>query len=549
MSTWKNKLFYGDNLEMLRKRVKDETVDLAYIDPPFNSKRNYNQIYNNVGNDDRAQAQAFVDTWTWNDHAIKCYEEILTNENGVQTQQSIALTSGLEKVLGKGSLFAYLVSMTVRIAEIHRALKPTGTFYLHCDPTTSHYLKLVCDALFVTRGGDFKNEITWKRTSAHSTAKRYGCNTDIIFYYTKSDDYTWNQLYTDFDYKHLSKFSRKDPDGKLWYDDNLTGAGTTSGITGEDWRGFSVRAIGRHWRTTHDELDRLAEENKIYFPPNSGFPRLKRYLEGAKGVAVQEVWDDISPINSQATERLGYPTQKPEALLERIIGASSNEGDVVLDAFCGCGTTIAVAEQLKRLWIGMDITYQSISLVLRRLEHTFGKDVLDSITITGVPRDMDSAIALAHKQDDRLRKEFEKWSVLTYTNNRAIINDKKGADQGIDGIAYFLTGKDENAKIIFQVKSGNVKRDTIATLRGDMEREQAAIAILLTLEKPTAPMLKEAKAAGRFHHESMGKNYDKIQIVTIQEIVESSKRLEIPMSMEVLRAARRKVEDKQKPLF
>lgn len=260
-------------------------------------------------------------------------------------------------------------------------------------------------------------------------------------------------------------------------------------------------------------------------------------------------WWEVSIINPAAHERLGYPTQKPEDLLERIIYTSSGESDVVLDAFCGCGTTIVVAERLKRRWIGVDITYQSISLVLRRLEHAFGSDVLDSISLNGVPRDMESAIALANKKDDRLRKEFEKWAVLTYTNNRAVINDKKGADQGIDGTAYFLTGKDENAKIIFQVKSGGVKRDDVATLRGDMEREQAAIAILITLEKPTRPMVTEAKGAGQFHHESMGKNYDKIQIVTIQDIIENNKRLEIPMSLEVLRAAQRSVEDKQKTLF
>lgn len=551
MSNWKNKLFYGDNLEMLRKRVKDETVDLAYIDPPFNSKRNYNQIYNNVGNDDRAQAQAFVDTWTWNDHAIQCYEEILANENGVQTQQSIALISGLEKVLGKGALFAYLVSMTIRIAEIHRGLKPTGSFYLHCDPTASHYLKLCCDAIFVTQGGDYRNEIIWKRTTAHGDsrqgAKHFGRVNDVILFYTKGESYTWNQLFAEYSADYLeSKYRNIEPEtGRRYQLDNITGPGGAA----KGNPSYEFLGVTRFWRYSKERMQQLYSEGRIVQPSPGAVPRYKRYLDEMSGHSLQSLWADIDPINSQAAERLGYPTQKPEALLERIIKTSSNEKDVVLDAFCGCGTTIAVAERLKRHWIGIDITYQSISLVLRRLEYTFGSAVLDSITITGVPRDMDSAVALANKKDDRLRKEFEKWSVLTYTNNRAIINDKKGADQGIDGIAYFLTGKDENAKIVFQVKSGGVKRDTIATLRGDMEREQAAIAVLITLEKPTAPMVKEAKAAGQFRHESMGKNYDRIQIVTVKEIVEEGKRLEIPMSLEVLKAAKREVEDRQQNLF
>jgi hypothetical protein len=267
------------------------------------------------------------------------------------------------------------------------------------------------------------------------------------------------------------------------------------------------------------------------------------------GKSQVDFWN-ISPINQVSPERLGYPTQKPEALLERIIEASSNEGDLVLDAYCGCGTTVAVSQRMNRRWIGIDITYQSISLILRRLEFAFDKAVLDGITIDGIPRDMQSADALAHKKDDRLRKEFEKWAVLTYTNNRAIINEKKGADSGIDAVAYFLTGiaaatSIDNAKIIFQVKSGSVKRGDIATLHGDMERENAALAVFITLEEPTHPMLAEAKAAGQYRHETMGRNYDKISIVTIKEIVEDSKRLEIPMSLEVVAAAKRAVQEKQ----
>jgi hypothetical protein len=261
----------------------------------------------------------------------------------------------------------------------------------------------------------------------------------------------------------------------------------------------------------------------------------------SEGVAMDDVWDisRVPPIKQL------YPTEKPTALLERIIRASSDEGQVVLDAYCGCGTTIVVAEQWKRKWIGIDITYQSISLILRRLEQTYGKDILKKIRVDGIPKDMASAEALALRNDDRLRKEFEKWAALSYTSNRAIINEKKGADAGIDAVAYFKTGKEDNAKIIFQVKSGGVNRGDIAKLRGDMAREGAELAVFITLEEPSGPMIREAKSAGAYKHDEMSRTYDRISIVTIREIVEENKRLEIPMNLEVLKAAQRATETEE----
>jgi DNA modification methylase len=564
----KNLLYYGDNLDVLRKHIYDETVDLCYIDPPFNSKRNYNQIYNNIRHEDRAQAQAFVDTWTWDDHANDCLGQILTNVNGVQTSQSIELIRGLDAVLGRGSLFAYLVNMTVRVAEIRRVLKPTGSFYLHCDPTASHYLKLICDAIFVPQGGDYKNEISWQRSSAHSDTKqgmrRYGKIRDVILFYTKSSKYIWTPLYTPYTKEYLeSEYRHQDADGRYYKETDLTAA-KPGGDTQYAWHvkrrieaatrweadledefknpqpGYEYKAVipyeGRYWAYSKDNLRQFVSNKKIIHR-KTGMPRLVQYADEMSGITLQDRWDDISP--SSGKEDLGYPTQKPEALLERIIKASSNEGDVVLDAYCGCGTSTAVSQRLKRRWIGIDITYQSISLVLKRLEETFGSEVLKHITLNGIPRDMESAVALAHKMDDRVRKEFEKWAILTYTLNRGIINDKRGADRGIDGTAYFMTSKKGNAKIVFQVKSGGVKRSDVATLRGDMEREKAALAVLLTLEKPTHSMIEEAKAAGTYQHEMMGRSYDRIQIVTIKEIIEQDKRLDVPTSLEVLKAARR----------
>ncbi len=533
-----NTLYYGDNLEVLRKYVKDETIDLCYIDPPFNSKRNYNQIYNNIGGEDRAQAQAFVDTWVWDAEADRGYTEILANDSGRFATQTVDLIKGLQPVLKRGSLLAYLVSMTLRITEIYRALKPTGSFYLHCDPTASHYLKIVLDAIFVSGGGDYKNEIVWTRTNAHNVASKYFARVqDIIFFYAKTGNYIWNAQYTDFSPQQLKRYSYDPTTGRMVTGQDLTMTGNAN--RNFTWRG-STPPPHRGWGFSEEQLEALWEQGLI-LTKEDGTPRLdgrKVFLDDKLGKPIGTVWSDIERIGNTSGERMGYPTQKPEALLDRIVRASTNEGDTVLDAYCGCGTTVAVAERLKRNWIGIDITYQSISLILRRLEGQYGKAVLDTIKLNGIPQDMDAARALAHKQDDRVRKEFEKWAVLTYSQNRAVINDKKGADGGIDGIAYTLTGKDDNAKIVFQVKSGNVGRGDISKMNNDRQRENAELAVFLTLAEPTKPMKDEANAAGFYTHPLMNINYPRVQIVTIKEMIEENARLTIPMGLDVLKIAK-----------
>ncbi|GCA81012.1 DNA methyltransferase [Microcystis aeruginosa] len=532
-----NKLYYGDNLEVLRKYIKDESIDLCYIDPPFNSKRNYNQIYNNLGKEDQAQAQAFVDTWTWDNHANEALEEIQSNYQGKFTSQTIDLIDGLTKVLGKGSLLAYLVSMTLRIVEIHRVLKSTGSFYLHCDPTASHYLKIVLDTVFCSQGGDFKNEIVWKRTSGHSDSNRYGRVHDVIFYYCKSSKVDWYQQYQAYDQKYIEQYYKySDSNGRRFMSGDIGASGLSGGGYDYEWKG-----IRRIWRVPEETMKKLDKENRIYYTKN-GFPRLKRYLDEMEGLPIQDTWIDVEALRSWHTEKLGYPTQKPEALLERIIKASSNKGDVILDAYCGCGTTIAVAERLERNWIGIDITYQSISLMLKRLEDSFGKNVLDKIELNGIPKDLESAKALATKPDDRTRKEFEKWAVLTYSNNRAVINDKKGADKGIDAIAYFQGDKDNREKIIFQVKSGNVKSGDIRDLQGTMTLQGAALGIFITLKPPSKDMVQTAKSAGIYRGRYMSQSVDKIEIVTVQEILEQKKRLDVILTFEVLKAAEKQRE-------
>lgn len=565
-----NQLYYGDNLDVLRRKVRDESVDLCYIDPPFNSKRNYFQIYNNIGKDDAAQAQAFIDTWTWNELTLRGFQEIITNEEGRYTEQTVELLKGLKAVLKENnSLLAYLVNITQRVNEIWRVLKPTGSFYLHCDPTASHYLKLVLDSVFCGggRGGDYLNEITWKRTSAHNGAKRWGPIHDVILFYAKSNEYQWRKTYEKYNEDYINKFYRFcDEKGRYQLVD-LTAPEIRTGDSGKPWRNVDPNQTGRHWAvpnetlksiitdfeqlkelTTQEKLDILAAHNLIYWPKKGGKPRFKKYYNPDQGSPIQDIILDIPPLSAQAAERLGYPTQKPEALLERIIQASSNEGDTVLDAYCGCGTTIAVAQRLHRNWIGIDITYQSIAVILKRLEDSFGADAMNAVTLDGIPRDLASAQALAQKKDDRLRKEFEKWAVLTYSQNRAAIQNRKGADRGIDGLAYFMTGADTTAKLIFQVKSGKVQRADIATLNSDRIRESAEMAVFLTLEEPTKPMRDEALAAGIYHHELLHRDYPRIQIITVQALLDGQ-RIELPLSVDVLKSARAATQHEQRAMF
>jgi DNA modification methylase len=501
-----NRLFYGDNIDVLRNKIATESVDLCYIDPPFNSKRNYFQIYNNIGSEDRAQAQAFEDTWEWGEEAEIAFTYITDTanlNNGKLTEQTVELIKGLEKVLKRGSLFAYIVHITIRTSEIHRVLKPAGSFYLHCDPTASHYLKLVCDTIFCGKGGDFRNEIIWCYKKWAVAENSFSKNHDVILFYVKNSRQSlFNVQLQDRAASTLKRFGNK----KIISGHSDSGKRTPSQMSDED----------------------------------------------SSGVKMADWWDlpIIAPVSK---ERLGYPTQKPEALLERIIKASSNEGDVVLDAYCGCGTSIAVAQRLKRQWIGIDITYQSIGLILYRLQKQYRdewSDIEGNLLLDGVPRDMESAIALANRKDDKTRKEFEKWAVLTYCQNQAAINEKKGADKGIDGIAYFMVDKETNGKAIFQVKSGNVKRDDIAKLNSDRLREKAEFGILITLNEPTKSMKQEVLAAGKYKHPLIVREDNHIKIVTIADIF-NGERLNLPMMRpDLVKSAKLLADDdRQKGLF
>lgn len=476
-----NQLFYGDNLKFMRQDIKDESVDLCYIDPPFHSKRNYNQIYNNVALENKAKAQAFVDIWTWDNSADDGFCQIIDSYQGRFTAQTIALIAGLSNVLGKGSLLAYLVSITLRVAEIHRVLKPTGSFYLHCDPTASHYIKLVLDAIFCPPGGMFQNEIIWCYSIGGKSQKRFGRKHDVLFYYTKSDKYTFNIKAASIPRKANSHMKVR------------------------------ADAVGREYQ---EKTDRRT--GKVY----------KYYLD--EGKIAEDYWIDIETLNRRDRERVGYPTQKPEALLERIIKVSSNEGEVVLDACCGCGTSLIVAQRLNRRWIGIDISYQSISLVLNRLERGFGSD-MNQVKLNGIPQTMEAVEAFIKCQDKLALHEFEKWAVLTYSNNSAIINQRKGVNKSIEGIVYFLGRQGKQYKIIIQATANNLKLRDIIDLHDMIIQEQAAMAILLTLREPTLEILREAIACEIYQHEVMVHNYPRIQVIPIRKMLEKGKRLDIPL--------------------
>jgi len=529
---WKNRLYFGDNLEILRKEIASESVDLVYLDPPFNSNATYNVLFaEKSGKKSAAQIAAFDDTWQWGLESEASYHETVTAGGKLAD-----LLQAFRGFLGQNDMMAYLVMMAARLKELHRVLKPTGGLYLHCDPTASHYLKLLLDAIF----GPFcfRNEIVWKRTSGRKGITQLGRVHDIIFFYTRSNESTWNPPTIAQDESNARGHDiMKDEEGRWYRVSDFSGGG--SGPP-RSFNGVEIAPpAGRHWAFDQAGIDRLLSEDRIIFSAK-GTPRLKTYLDQLPGVAVHDVWTDVEPINAAAAERLGYPTQKPEALLERIIRASSNEGDLVLDPFCGCGTTIAVAERLHRRWIGIDITHLAMTLMRHRLQNAFGPN-LSPYVVEGVPKDVDSAQLLA-MQD---RYKFEWWA-LGLVDARPAHDKRKGGDTGFDGVLYFFDDESGIAKkIVVQVKSGSVAVNQIRDLKAVRDREKAEIAAFITLQEPTAGMKAEAASAGFYKPEHFpGQRVPRVQILTIAELLEGTQVLypRVAPGETFARAAKRKKE-------
>ncbi|MDE2861617.1 MAG: DNA methyltransferase [Chloroflexota bacterium] len=522
-----NTLYYGDNLEILREHVPDESVDLVYLDPPFNSNASYNVLFREqTGEESPAQIKAFTDTWEWTQESQRTFEqEIMLNPAAPANVRE--MVNAFRQFIGSNAMMAYLVMMTPRLVELRRVLKPTGSIYLHCDPTASHYLKLLMDAVF--GGENFRNELIWKRQSAHSDARGYGSVHDTVLFYAKSDSYRWNSTFQPYDPKYVEQYYRyTDSDGRRFMSGDVSAAGLQGGGYEYEWKG-----VVRVWRVPIETMQRLDEENRIFYTRN-GIPRIKRYLDESSGMPVQDVWTDIESLRSWHKERLGYPTQKPEGMLERIIAASSNEGDVVMDPFCGCGTAIAAAHKLNRNWIGIDITHLAVALMKNRLKTAFNILPGQDYRVVGEPVDAGSARALAEL--DRFQFQFWAMSLLEAFPRE---QDKRGADRGIDGVVYFIDGPRRAVnKAIVQVKSGRVSSPLIRDLVGTVEREKAAMGLFITLEEPTRDMRTEAISAGFYHSDLWQTDYPRIQIRTVGELLEG-RAFEIPRHPQTYQPAQR----------
>jgi site-specific DNA-methyltransferase (adenine-specific) len=454
-----------------------------------------------TGEKSAAQITAFEDTWHWGVESEYAYQELVK-----ESPKKLAdLIQAFRMFLSQNDMMAYLVMMTIRLVELHRVLKPTGSLYLHCDRTEGHYLKIVMDQIFSPV--NFRNEIIWKRTSAHSDSRVFGKTHDTILYYTKSEDFTHIARYQEYDEKYTGSHYRfKDKKGRVFRTDNLTAKGLTGGGYEYEWHG--VQGL---WRYPIERMKELENQGRIRYT-KSGMPEYVRYLDEMPGIPAQDVWNDIPPINSQAKERLGYETQKPVALLERIIQASSNEGDVVLDPFCGCGTAVVAAQKLNRKWIGIDITHLAINLMRNRLKDSFPGIRFEVI---GEPKDLSGAKELAHQKD---RYQFQWWA-LGLIGARPAGDKKKGADQGIDGVIPFIDNPAGKAsRVVVQVKSGHIGVNAVRELIAVAARE--AICVLITLEPPSAPMVTEAVSAGLYHSPLYDRDYSKIQILTIEELLQ-----------------------------
>ncbi len=532
-----NKLYYGDNLHILREHIDDESVDLIYLDPPFNSNQNYNVLFREEdGTSSAAQIHAFTDTWKWGDTSEQALDDLREHA----PSRLVELVNGFLSFLGRNQFTAYLVMMAPRLLELHRVLKPTGSIYLHCDPTASHYLKIIMDQIFDVR--NFRNEIFWKRTSSHNDARQgrigYGNVTDVIFYYTKGSKPTFNTQYRPYSQEYIDNFYRfVDSDGRRYRLNSLKGPGGAA--KGNPY--YEVMGVSRHWMYSKKNMDRLIAEGRVIQTKPGNVPQLKYYLDEMPGVPLQNIWDDISPVHMRLSERLGYPTQKPEALLERIINASSNEGDIVLDPFCGCGTTIVAAEKLKRKWLGIDITHLAIALMKSRLADSFeGKAEYE---VVGEPVDLHGAYALK----DQDKYQFQWWA-LSLVQARPVDGKKKGADGGIDGVRYINinpAGKKSKAvKVIIQVKSGQVHVKDIREFETVIGNAKAEMGLFITLEEPTKPMIDEALSAGYYKpsYTISTKTCPKVQILTVEGLL-AGKRAEYPYFDDVTFRKAGKVED------
>ncbi|WP_066800769.1 DNA methyltransferase [Sphingomonas soli] len=520
-----SKLYYGDNLDVLRTHVADASVDLIYLDPPFNSNAGYNVLFkaaNGAGAD--ASIQAFGDTWTWGEASNNAMLDIAGGTN----RQLQVMMEAMHAAIGENPLMAYLAMMAVRLVELHRVLKPTGSLYLHCDPTASHYLKLVLDAVFGAE--NFRNEIVWLRSTGKGLmSRRLPNNHDVVLNYGRTDQARWNveAVFQAYDPSNLpgktrAKYSHRDADGRLYRLDNLINPNRDRpNLT------YEFLGVTRVWRWTRDRMEKAYGAGLVVQTRPGGVPQLKRFLDEQRGVALSDVWTDIPPLNSQAQERLGYPTQKPRALLERIISASSNPGDVVLDPFCGCGTAVDAAQKLGRQWIGIDVTHIAIGMIENRMREGYPGIQFETI---GVPKDLASAERLA-EEDPHQFQQWVSWQVGGFPR------EKKGGDKGVDGWFNYLAAKNRIETGVISVKAGDhVNPNMVRDLGRVMERDRHRFGLFVMKGAPTKGMRDEAASQPVIETE-FGR-FPALQFVTLQELFEG-RRPKLPPLISPVKAASR----------
>jgi len=521
MADVQNRLHFGDNLDVLRRNVPSESVDLIYLDPPFKSGREYNFLYRHDKRaDSPAQEDMFVDTWKWD--AIR-YEESI--QECSENPRLAMLLQSFYQMLGGSEMMAYLSMMAPRLFEMHRTLRRTGSLFLHCDPAASHYLKVLMDAIF--KPENFRNEVIWKRTSAHNSAKRFGPVHDTILFYSRSDKFTWNPHYTPYDENYVKQFYRHvDTDGRRYTSSDLTAAGKRKGSSGQPWRGIdpAEKGKGNHWKFTQETLDRLDLEGRILWPAKEGgMPRYKRFLDEMHGLALQDVFTDIVPVQTHSKERTGYATQKPLSLLERFISACSNPGDVVLDPFCGCGTAVVASQKLNRHWLGIDVAILAVEIMQDRLRDEVGIVEGPDYSVQGIPNDVASAKALFERGRKDCHKQFEIWAVgLVDGRPRA----KMGADRGIDGDLLLQDQLQKLSNAPIQVKGGsNVPPTQVRDFAHVIAREESPTGIFISFER-TGPAQRAAIEGGsmRYH----GKATPRLQLYTLRELLEEKKKYIVP---------------------
>jgi DNA modification methylase len=498
-----NTLYFGDNLHVLRQYIKDESVDLVYLDPPFNSKVSYNVLYKTpAGQKSRAQVHAFEDAWNWGDVAEIAYSEVLKSGT-----EAAGILRALRGFLGQNDMMAYLAMMAVRLVELRRVLKSTGSLYLHCDPTASHYLKIILDGIFGS--SCFRNEIIWKRSHAHSDgrqgAKHFGRISDTILFYARSEAAPFKTQYTPYEESYIDRdYRRVDVDGRRYRLDNIQGPGGAE--KGNPF--YEVMGVSRHWRYSKEKMQKLIEQGRIIQTTPGAVPQYKRYLDEMPGIPLQNIWTDMPGINNRSEELLGYPTQKPLSLLERIIESSSNIGDVILDPFCGCGTAIHAAIRLDRRYIGIDITHVAIQIIQDRIKKYFPQE---KIEIIGRPKDLEGAFALAEHD----KYQFQWWATWL-AGGQPRGGQKKGADKGVDGEIYFKTGLNRDGFAVISVKGGqNITPAMVSELCEVRRRENADVGIFICLKEPTREMRSNASTAGIIDGQ-----YPVIQILTIEQLLD-----------------------------